>query len=171
MRNIVELGRVPIATASPIHSIPEFSTTPPDNSVEVPEGDYRIGGVSRQFFSKNFTGCSAILIKDICNTQFILFHAVPDQKVNDKMIRDFTPFRDGALCLIEGSQSFPKGYLLRDLYDRFDLTRTNPIVVETWGPNQEAGSFNVAYRPLTNQVLVAVVSYDKVLTYNPFKQE
>lgn len=169
MGNIFELGKARVEAPKKIDEVPEFSKDRPDNTVEVPVGTYRSGGISRQFFSMEFDGCSCIILRDPSEKNFFYWHVLPGQEPTDNDYKKLDVLKSGSACHIVGSHSTPKTRFINGLFEHLCISLTNIIDVETRGNHTSIEWFHAAFRPAANLIIVARPSFEDVLTFTAFK--
>ena len=149
--------------------IPEFKRAMPTKVVYVRERIYAVGDSSRSYASMGFTVCSGFVFKDKKGINFGLFHAVPMQDLYPNDFKNLKTLAGGQVILIEGSASIPSPRILSDLEQKLGIKHTGTIRVDTRRPQVGNMHFHVAFRPKTDEILVARNSHKDLLIYSGFK--
>jgi hypothetical protein len=156
--------------------IPEFNIPKPNWVLSVSEGQCRDADRAVTFVSEGFESCSGLVLHNPLSKKCGLFHIFPGQDIYGQ-VTSLRCLADSMGILIDGSESTPKKRILADLKTLFAIQVARVITVDTNRPlpgveteTIYSNPFHIIYRPMTNEILVARISHQDVLTFPAFAQ-
>ncbi len=148
--------------------VPEFGRPLPADVVYVSQGRYRVGDAFQTYASEGFAACSGFLIRGEASTTFGLLHALPMQDLYPDDFEQLKSLSGGQVILIEGSSSSPKTWILRDLERRLGIQHVETLSLDTRRSCVGNMHFHLAFRPRTDEILLARNSHKDLLVFPGF---
>ena len=158
-------------------NIPELQIPIKGNIRHVPIGSCIDGFFLTRFVSYEFKHCSALILKtNTFITHFGFFHIYPGQMIEEDSLQteSLKRLKGAKGILVEGSESTPKGYLLRDLKKRFGIEVARPPIpintnrIGTDPAEKTPYPYHVVFRPASNEILVARLSHNDIVSLTGF---
>ena len=150
-------------------NVPEFSVPLPDGMVLVKDSKYAIGN-PKAFVSKGFTNCSPFIFRSAEGSTFGLFHATPLPFIDlkDADYEALRPLEGGQVIEVKGTDSTPKFYILQSLKNKLGIEHAGTISLETRREGIAGRHFHIAFRPQSDELLVARDAQQDVITFPGF---
>lgn len=136
------------------------------NLVVVGEGDVQLGDRKHVFVSKNFLTCTAFVFSDEQLSTFGLMHVVQFRRLTGG--HRLHSVANGKAIAIQGSGTIFNIDIRADIYHALGIEDIRRIQVDTLDDNGENHPFQVAFRPISNEILVARNSHKDLLVFKAF---